>query len=460
MPRRLVKVWFAIYFATGVFVLPSIAQDSHYWSHQYGGRANLLTGAVVGRISDASAAYYNPAGIAGATEGEIFLGTQVVDLTNIRIETETGEETTLDSDDLGRAPSFLGGMAPLGLGKHRFAYAVFKRQAFDMRIEGTSLASSNVAGSVDPTLFARNTFDNNLSERWFGGTWAYPVSKTVGIGISTFLAGRQQRLEIERTAQSLLSSGSTAIANDIDYYKYGHYRILWKAGVELDLEQISFGLTVTTPGLEVYSTGERIVNRAESGIGEIDGREDYLAADFQEAVGATYKSPISAALGISMFFERRAIHVTVEAFDSIEPYSVLDLEPAFSQSTNLPIANKVVASADGVVNSAVGLEEFFSEKFRGFLSVSTDYSAAPEEGLTNLSITRWDLYHVTGGATFTFKNAQFIAGLGYSFGGENSTRIAAPPNDNLSEILGDIIPSEIHYRRLKVILGFSLSAPK
>ena len=456
MRRRALKTCLPILAIATVVVTPGNAQDSHYWSHHYGGRAILLTGAVVGGIADASAAYYNPAGLSFSLEDEIFLGTQVYDLTNIRIETETGTQTTLDSDDLGRAPSFLGGMVPLGLGKHRFAYAIFKRHSFQMRVDGADLVT---AGEVNgsPTAYARITFDANLSERWFGGSWAYPLSKTLGVGISTFIARRNQILEIDRTAQGFAPPNTVLTASQTDYYKLQHFRLLWKIGAELDLEQISFGLTVTTPGVRLYGKGERIIDEAES-LGGVDGQGDYLAADFQEDVPAYYKSPISAALGLSMFFNKqRALHTTVEVFEKVDEYEVLDLQPAFSQSTGLPIDNDLSTSSEGVVNVAVGYEEYFSTRFTGFVSVSTDYSTAAEEQFTNLAVTRWDLYHLTGGATFGLGNALLTMGLGYSFGSENSTRIAAPQDDGLAEILGDPVPSEIEFQRFKIILGFSLS---
>ena len=38
-------------------------QDSHYWTNQYGSRATLLGGAVIGSVLDLSGTYYNPGGM-------------------------------------------------------------------------------------------------------------------------------------------------------------------------------------------------------------------------------------------------------------------------------------------------------------------------------------------------------------------------------------------------------------
>ena len=36
------------------------AQDNHYWTHQFGTRASLMGGAMIGGVDDTSAVYYNP----------------------------------------------------------------------------------------------------------------------------------------------------------------------------------------------------------------------------------------------------------------------------------------------------------------------------------------------------------------------------------------------------------------
>ncbi len=45
-----------------LFLTPAslFAQDSHYWTFQYGPRSSLLGGAVIGSVDDVSATYYNP----------------------------------------------------------------------------------------------------------------------------------------------------------------------------------------------------------------------------------------------------------------------------------------------------------------------------------------------------------------------------------------------------------------
>jgi hypothetical protein len=48
-----------------LFAGPATAQDSQWWTNQYGNRARLLGGAVIGSARDLSAVYYNPGGAHG-----------------------------------------------------------------------------------------------------------------------------------------------------------------------------------------------------------------------------------------------------------------------------------------------------------------------------------------------------------------------------------------------------------
>jgi len=57
------RQWIILAVVSLVGVPAGFAQDSHFWTRQYGSRSALLGGAVVGGVRDSSAAYYNPGGL-------------------------------------------------------------------------------------------------------------------------------------------------------------------------------------------------------------------------------------------------------------------------------------------------------------------------------------------------------------------------------------------------------------
>ncbi len=76
-----VVVWAALFlFAAGEV----IAQDSHYWTLQYGPRSSLLGGAVIGAVDDVSATFYNPGALSQANNLAFAVSTDVFELRVLR----------------------------------------------------------------------------------------------------------------------------------------------------------------------------------------------------------------------------------------------------------------------------------------------------------------------------------------------------------------------------------------
>ena len=60
---RRISILGSIVAAVSLLAVLGSAQDSHYWTYQYGTRSNLLGGAVIGSVLDLSGTYYNPGGL-------------------------------------------------------------------------------------------------------------------------------------------------------------------------------------------------------------------------------------------------------------------------------------------------------------------------------------------------------------------------------------------------------------
>jgi hypothetical protein len=55
---------------------PGRAQDTHYWSIQYGPVGQLVGGQLIGGVNDLSATYYNPGALVLRNESSYLLSTE------------------------------------------------------------------------------------------------------------------------------------------------------------------------------------------------------------------------------------------------------------------------------------------------------------------------------------------------------------------------------------------------
>ena len=87
------RSWFfliPILFVIGIDA-ETVAQDTHYWTYQYGMRAELLGGAAVGSVLDVSTMYYNPGGLSLIERTAPFSTTFSFEANTIKIEDGAGK---------------------------------------------------------------------------------------------------------------------------------------------------------------------------------------------------------------------------------------------------------------------------------------------------------------------------------------------------------------------------------
>lgn len=152
-----------------------VAQDTHYWTHQYGTRATLLGGAVIGSPLDLSATYYNPGMLPLIDNPATILGARVLEFTNIDIPNGGGDGVNLDNGNVGLAPSMLAGRFKFGWLKDNFlGYSIFSREKFKVRMDAhLEVGREMLPSSSDLNNFVGDVRLNvKLNEVWWGLTWA------------------------------------------------------------------------------------------------------------------------------------------------------------------------------------------------------------------------------------------------------------------------------------------------
>jgi hypothetical protein len=311
----------------------------------------------------------------------------------------------------------------------------------------------------DPTpedFFVELQATTKLNESWAGLTWSAPLGPRLGVGATGFVTIRSQKGRSTVNGQAFEpASISGAISLLDDGFTYYHYGVLAKLGITYEWMGVGFGLTATTPRLGVLGKGETVVNTVIAGQ-DLDGdsTNDLLwIANVQEDLPVTYKSPWSVAGGASYTVGKTGIHATVEWFDDIPGYDVLQSEPFVAQSTGDTMRVDVVQELKSVVNFGVGVEQSFTPSFSVSASFRSDYSAIKGDGRTDVSSASWNIYFVTVGSSFTLGGGALTLGLAYGFGNESTSELFGDLNDEIVGPLPD--DAQLEYRTVRFILAFA-----
>jgi hypothetical protein len=105
-----------------------LAQDTHYWNNQYGPRAMLLGGSLVGSVGDMSATYYNPGALGYIEEPELLLSANAYRANSLTIQDGGGEGVDLETSKFNPLPNmFAGAFRKTWLGNNKLAYSLLTR---------------------------------------------------------------------------------------------------------------------------------------------------------------------------------------------------------------------------------------------------------------------------------------------------------------------------------------------
>ena len=433
------------------------AQDTQYWTQQYGTRAELLGGAVVGSFLDLSATYYNPGAIVMADNPDVLLSANAFQTMSITLKLGTALGENPSTTSFGTAPTLFAGLLPKTWVPGRLAYSALTRQNFDVRILAKFVGEGDIL--APPGLEQYSTeyvFDQRMSENWFGLTWSKLLRDDVGFGVTTYGVYRGQRTRVESISAAIADAGEGASLTYIDEFDYSHYRLIWKFGLALERHPVTLGIALTTPSVGLFGSGSFQYTRWVSGV-DINGDgtpDNRLASDYQKDIGAAYKSPLAVAAGGSYRWSRASVHVSAEWFDGVDKYSVLDASAVPAVFPGATITARASQELASVFNVGAGVEYQFDNHFTGYGAFTTDRSAAVRDTETKHSASTWDIYHVSSGAAFRIAGLDLTLGLRYSFGSQN----LADSHESLPSIGNDLLAgSTIVYRAWKGIIGFAFS---
>jgi hypothetical protein len=427
------------------------AQDSHYWTNQYGTEASLLGGLVVGTKHDLSSTFYNPGTLALTTDQVLTISTDAYQISQVNITSKSPSVPNLESNTSGSAPSILAFRLQLdSAGKNQIAFSFLVRDQVKSDFYGRDLDKS---GLQNITANDGIAYQDNI-ETWVGFSWGLKINDKVGIGISQYVSIRsnRQRLQIINQVLEDPQTGASRIIFSDTYFN--NFKILWKAGIFFDHRPLSFGFTVTTPSLNLFNyTGQSSINISQTNsIGE----DQFIAANDEEGLTSVYKTPFSIAFGAAYYFEKTSFYFSAEWFAKISQYDVLNTEPVTVIPTGEIIPNNNTLSRRPVFNFGVGVNHKLGKDFSLYGSIFTNNSSSDRDNFSKYSLGTYNILHLLGGVSFKYSIIDLILGLGYAFGNSkmgNLNDFIIPNSSTSANIKKE---ADVSYRGYKIVFAFSI----
>jgi hypothetical protein len=445
------------FLAMGILALgviqSAIGQDSHYWSSQYGTQAQLLGGLVVGSSNDLSSTYYNPGALALTRDTALVLSTIAQQFTHIQLQFLNEPPIQMESDISGPSPTIFALRLPPDLvAGHGLAFSYLVRNRVQVDLHGRTIASTPQLSVADDALFFQD-----ISETWVGLSWASRITDSIAFGTTWYVApmSQRQRTQTIQQAATVDGEGSTVV-QFLDLY-YNNVRTLFKLGLYFDYRPISFGLSLTTPSINLFNTSGWVMVNQSAVVADSGGGLAQLASNHQQDLTSRYQPPLSIALGAAYTIGSTSLYFSAEWFDAVSEYEVLNAEDFVSQTTGEPISISLTQTRSSVLNFGAGFHHRFSTLFSLYGSFLVDNSYLPEGDSSPVNFASYDLTHITGGVSFTIPTAEVTLGISYAFGADSYAtsryvlQVGSRPVLNSS-----FVPVEVEYDRLGFVLGFTL----
>ena len=445
--RRATALLGAALFALAV--RPAAAQDTHYWSIQYGPVAQLVGGQVIGGVPDLSATFYNPGALALRNESAYLLSTESVQWEKLSTQSQTGVEVLdTSSSRFGSAPSLLAGALPMRwLGEDTsLAWSFLTRQKLDVRL-GQRLTDPLGVGMRSA---AESLLDTDAEEDWGGLTIARPLSPSLGIGVTWYGVYHGQRTRRELSLAGVAPDGASLNAFGVTDAEFSHYAMLLKLGLAWQSPKWNAGLSITTPSLGLFGSGKAAYTLSISGVDSNgDGRPQVpvLATDEQEDLDSEYHSPWAVGAGASRHFGRTRVYASAEWYGAVDRFEVLAMAP------DTPGAARLGEQLRSVLNAGLGFEQTLSDDVSVYGAFHTDFSASVGSASENVSVSDWNLYHWSGGLSFRFKDNRFTLGASWARGSKLRPVESPIPPSQLPG-LGLDRNVDIRYSKITILLGF------
>jgi len=249
----------------------------------------------------------------------------------------------------------------------------------------------------------------------------------------------------------------------IDFKTIG---LLWKIAFAFSRKNITAGLTITTPKINLSGNGSTYYQEFYNGPERIDGTSlsKIYVSNYQDNLPAHQRYPWAIGVGVGIKRGKSKWHLSGEWFSKVSEYQLLNSEPFLGQSNQQDYEIKMIDKRDPVFNAGIGYEYNFNSKYAFFGSFATDFSAVDpairqyivSSEVAYASMIQANMYHLGGGFLLNVKWLEITAGVSHAFAKQEIDRPFQFPEDNEDFATGPVDKSNMYIGRWKFILGFSL----
>jgi hypothetical protein len=408
----------------------------------------LEGGAYVARTRDASANFYNPAGLVQSEKTS--LNASSTGWVQTRI-TSDALNTSVTSSKIDNVPGYFGAVLdPPLIGGHR---------NFRMGVSFTRLVSF-APGSLDQELlnpgqgFDRLTYSSSgsfITQLYqIAAAWAPAPSRSLRLGASLGLANTSYNSEATLSGKSTGAGGelSTFLAN----LRAGgnEWDMVFGAGVQWDVVAgLTVGATVRTPGLRLGASA--VVTYESSQLTGATATNSYFRDD---AGRFEYRLPLAVGLGIAYDFGDAQLEGDLRYHDSVGPYDFYTPSKSLESITtgsSTPAQQGLPPfsyEARRVWNAAIGGNVRIARiatLHGGFYT-----SLSPVRDASTSPLRKADLYGFTAGVDVQLDRFGASLGAGYQFGTSPTTGVGLGD-------LGSIQASSLKLQAISILYAISFT---
>ncbi|MBU2951851.1 hypothetical protein KO493_14215 [Tamlana agarivorans] len=458
------------------FVLNVKAQDTNYWTQQYGSNSVLMSGAVVGGSDDNTMLYYNPGALGFLDNSSISVNATAYRAENITISNAIGQKASFNSRQLGSVPLLAGGMIRVKNNNWKVGYGFMAPTSFNFkgvaRKEGFfDIIDESESTGLEETV-AESAISDRLNEILIAFGAARRLNENWSVGLTNLFTVRSQSYSRSLSTYVFMNDTERTLVaanlnENVDYY---NVRYSAKLGVSYQKERWKAGLTFTTPAINIMGIGSVAANIQANNFKLIDdNRISAVATGRQSELKTTFKSPLSVSAGLNYFGDKSHIGISCQYYGSTDQYDIMDI----ASNTFVRPANtapelgtddfmRVRAAAKSVFNVAIGYEYLLKESLSLFLSARNDMSyfdkSLNDDRGIKTTISSWDIYHISSGITIKKNQSNLSLGLLFSTGNTDDYEQKGSlnnPNEN-DLIKGTTTITKASYGSLGLLLGYTL----